>query len=43
MIKEIKNRIKMEWKVKLCEYLIIRFTCAADAESFGNLDGKWYM
>jgi hypothetical protein len=43
MVKEIKNRIKMEWKVKVCEYLTIRLTCAAAAESFGNLDGKLYM
>ena len=32
----VKNHIKIEWKVRLCEHLTIWLTNVADAESFGN-------
>jgi len=33
---EIKNCIKIEWKIGKYEYVAIQLTCAADAEPFGN-------
>jgi len=35
MVKDIKNRIKIKWKVRLYEYLAIQHACAADAELLG--------
>ena len=35
MVKDIKNRIKINWKIRLYEHLAIQHACAADAELFG--------
>jgi hypothetical protein len=34
--REIKNCIKIEWKIGKYEYEAIQLTCATDSESFGN-------
>ena len=35
MVKDIKNRIKINWKIRLYEHLTIQHACAADAELLG--------
>jgi len=36
MVKEIKNHLIIERKVRLYERFVISLTCAANAELFGN-------
>jgi len=36
MVKDIKNRLIIKRKVRLYKHFAISFTCAADAQPFGN-------
>ena len=36
MVKDIKNRLIIERKVRLYKHFAISFICAADAQPFGN-------
>jgi hypothetical protein len=36
MVKEIKNRLIIERKVRLYKHFVISLTCAANAELLGN-------
>ena len=40
-VKEIKNCIKIEWKVGQCEHVTIRLACVIDT-TYWKFDGKSY-